>query len=68
MMTATASENPTSLITSSSPATNPANTATMIAAADVMTRPERCSPSRTESSLLAPASCSSLIRDSRNTS
>ena len=35
---------PISLITSSSPATNPANTTTMISAADVMIRPDRCSP------------------------
>ena len=47
MSTATAREKPTSLITSSSPATNPANTTMTISAAEVMIRPERCSPSQT---------------------
>ena len=68
MSTATASENPTSLMTRSLPNTKPANTTMMIVAADVMIRPERCRPSRTASSFENPASCSSLIRESRNTS
>jgi hypothetical protein len=68
MSTATARAKPTSLMTRSLPATKPANTTMMIAAADVMMRPERWSPSRTASSLGSPASCSSLIRESRNTS
>ena len=49
MATATASATPVCLITSSSPATNPENTSTTISAAEVMIRPDRCSPATTAS-------------------
>ena len=59
---------PVSLITSSCPATKPLNTMTMSTAADVMIRPDRCRPSTTASPSGYPSSCSSTMRESRNTS
>ena len=59
---------PICLIASMSPKTKPTNTATMIAAAEVMMRPERCSPRSTASSLASPASQYSFIRATRKTS
>jgi hypothetical protein len=56
------------LITSSFPVANPANTTTMISAADVMIRPDRCRPITTALSLLSPSRRNSAIRESRNTS
>jgi hypothetical protein len=52
---------------SSCPVANPAKTMTTISAAEVMMRPERWSPPATAASLSAPASRSSLMRDSRKT-
>ena len=68
MATAVASATPVCLMMSSWPVTNPANTMTMMSAAEVMMRPERCRPAATASSLPSPESRSSLIRASRNTS
>ena len=68
MATAVARATPVCLMTSSSPVTKPAKTMTMMSAAEVMIRPERCSPAATASSLPIPESRSSLIRASRNTS
>ena len=52
--TATASPMPTSLITSTWPVAKPTNTRTITAAAEVMMRPDLCSPLRTATSLGSP--------------
>lgn len=51
-----------------SPAANPAKTTTMRAAAEVMMRPERWSPTATDRSLSPVWSCTSLMRERRKTS
>ena len=65
--TATAMPRPMTRSTRRSPRTNAAKTQIMMAAADVMTRPVAASPSATASESPAPASHSSLIRETRNT-
>ena len=51
-----------------SPETNPRKTAIIMAAAEVIMRPERCRPRATASSLSCPSSQYSVMRASRKTS
>ena len=59
--TVTARARPISLTMSSSPDTKPRNTITMMRAAEVTMRPDRCSPLSTAVSLSSPLSQYSLI-------
>ena len=63
-----ASPTPICLIAIMSPIAKPMKTAMTIAAAEVMIRPERCSPLATAWAFDSPASQYSLILASRNTS
>jgi hypothetical protein len=59
---------PNSLMKLTRPVANERKTTAMSTAAAVTIRPVRSSPTATAVSLSAPLSCSSLMRESRNTS
>ena len=58
---------PTSLTITIDEVANAPTATQKSSAADVTTRPVRSSPSATASRFSSPASCASLIRESRNT-